>query len=481
MRRRWICAYATFALFSATWLAMAAPANQTYLVDTNGMPVLSGQYISPTNDLGSWIWTDKTFDQQTCQLWKAFMIPDSSPIVKARLVVTADNEFTLFLDGRELGQGAEWRELFVFDLSRILKPGQHVLAVRAFNSTEAAGLILGLRVDLADDRIVEVKSDSTWRIVPNNGNRWEKMTRADDTWPAATVIAPLAGRPWWTKPVGVNIMPTPQQIKMYFWQAGWFQIMLLIALSAAVLISFRHMAQLALHQKEKRLLQQERTRIAREIHDDIGSRMTQLVLYGEEAQNGIPVGSETRLQLVQICEEARRLLSTMDEILWAVNPRRDTLRDFTAYVCKYAQASLKHTQIQCLFDVDTEMSAVDFNLPLRRSLLMAIKETLNNAVKHSEATELRLQIKWQRPGLVVVVQDNGKGFDPMKIGSERDGIINIKQRMKELEGNCQIVSQVGKGCRVEFNIPLRRQRQNLWTSIWNTIRFSQLTHKPKKD
>jgi signal transduction histidine kinase len=407
------------------------------------------------------------------------MIPDSSPIVKARLVMTVDNEFTVFLDGRELGQGAEWRELFVFDLSQILKPGKHVLAVKAFNSAEVAGLILGLQVDLADGRTVKVKSDSRWRIVPDSGNRWEKMTKADDKWPVATVIAPL-GRPWWSKPQGVNIMPTPQQIKEYFWQTGWFQLMLLIALSSVVLISFRHMAQLAIHQKENLLLQQERTRIARDIHDDIGSRMTQLVIYGEEAQNGLPVGSETRLQLVQICEEARRLLSTMDEILWAVNPRRDTLRDFTAYVCKYAQTYLKSTQIQCLFDIDTEMSAVDFNLPLRRSLLMAIKETLNNAAKHSEATELRLQIKWQRQGLVVVVQDNGKGFDPMKAGSERDGITNIKQRMTELEGSCQIDSQAGKGCRVEFNIPLRHKRQNLWTLIWNTIRFSKLTQNTEK-
>ncbi len=127
---------------------------------------------------------------------------------------------------------------------------------------------------------------------------------------------------------------------------------------------------------------------------DIGSRMTQLVLHGEVAQSGLSAGSEMQLQLVQICEEARGLLSTMDEILWAVNPRRDTLRDFAAYVCKYTQEFLAPTKIQCLFEVNSEMAAA-FDLPLRRSLLMAIKETLNNAVKHSAATELRLQIYWQ--------------------------------------------------------------------------------------
>ena len=211
-------------------------------------------------------------------------------------------------------------------------------------------------------------------------------------------------------------------------------------------------------------MQRERARIAREIHDDIGSRMTQLVLHGEVAQSGLPEGSELQGQLVQICDEARGLLSTMDEILWAVNPRRDTLRDFAAYVCKYAQEYLAPTKIQCLFEVGPEMSTEAFDLPLRRSLLMAIKETLNNAVKHSSATELHLQIHWQSQQLVVVVRDNGKGFDTAAVKSERSGLINMAQRMDELGGHCLVTSQPGQGCRVEFSIPLKHPRWNAWSS-----------------
>lgn len=118
-------------------------------------------YISPTNGLGSWIWASNTFNGQTCQLWRTVEIPATAMITKARLVMTADNEFTLYLDGRELGRGADWRELFVFDLSRILTPGRHVLAVRAMNSFSIAGMLLGLRVDLADKRIIEVQSDQS--------------------------------------------------------------------------------------------------------------------------------------------------------------------------------------------------------------------------------------------------------------------------------------------------------------------------------
>lgn len=424
-------------------------------------------YVSPTNGLGSWIWEEKTLDNQTCQFWKTFEIPQAAKVTRARLVMTADNEYTLYLDGRELGHGAEWRELFIFDLTRLLTPGRHVLAVQCYNGSFFAGMLFGLRVDLADGRSLAVKSDNSWKIVPDGARRWEKRTEAQLNWPAATVIAPLAGSPWWTAPEAVIMMPRPQPIKIFFWQTGWFQASLFSLCGLIILVCLRLMAQLALHQKERWFLQRERARIAREIHDDIGSRMTQLVLHGEVAQSGLPEGSEMQAQLIQICEEARGLLSTMDEILWAVNPRRDTLRDFAAYVCKYAQEFLAPTQIQCLFEVGPEMSTEAFDLPLRRSLLMAIKETLNNAVKHSTATELHLKIHWQSEELVVVVQDNGKGFDTAVIKSGRSGLTNMTQRMNELGGHCLITSQPGQGCRVEFSIPLRHPRWNAWSWIWN--------------
>jgi signal transduction histidine kinase len=428
-------------------------------------------YISPTNGLGSWIWASNTFDNQTCLLWKTIEIPETSRVAKARLVMTVDNEYTLYLDGRELGRGAEWRELFVYDLTHLLTPGRHVLAVDCYNGSFFAGMLFGLHVDFADGRSLEVKSDPGWRIVPSGVSGWKTRIEAQPDWPPATIIAPLGGAPWWTEPAAVDIMPPLQPIKVLFWQTGWFQITLLTVCGLVILLSLRLMAQLALHQKERRLLQQERARIAREIHDDIGSRMTQLVLHGEVAQSGLPDGSEMQVQLVQICEEARQLLSTMDEILWAVNPQRDTLHDFEAYVCHYAQEFLKPTSIQCLFEVDSERSAAIFDLPLRRSLLMAIKETLNNAVKHSEATELHLRIKRQRHRLIVVVQDNGRGFDSLKLKSERNGLSNLAQRMKELGGSCHVTGQPGQGCRVEFNIPLVHPRRTWWARIWRPRLF----------
>ncbi|MGA2543081.1 MAG: ATP-binding protein [Verrucomicrobiota bacterium] len=427
---------------------------------------------SATNGLGCWIWAARTFDRQTCLLWRSFDIPASTTVAQAWLTMTADNEYNLFLDGRNVGRGAEWRHLGRYDLTQLMSPGKHVLAVEAYNVDAKAGMLLGLQVNLADGRVLHIKSDTSWRIVPKEVRGWQTMTKAPDSWPAATVIGPIGTRPWWTTPEGIEINPALQLIKIPFWQAGWFQIILLTLCATAILISFYLMSQLTSHQKERWLLQQERARIARDIHDDIGSRMTQLVLHGEVARNDLPADSETRLQLDLFCEEARGLLATLDEVLWAVNPRRDTLRDFASYVTDYAQKSLKHASIQCVLDVDLEMSVEAIDLPLRRNLLMAIKETLNNALKYSEATELLLQIQRQNQGLAVVVQDNGRGFDPATPTPGRNGLTNMTQRMAELGGHCRVISQPGQGCRIEFWVPLNRSRRHLWGRMWRSKQFS---------
>jgi signal transduction histidine kinase len=186
-----------------------------------------------------------------------------------------------------------------------------------------------------------------------------------------------------------------------------------------------------------------------------------------------------RSHLDKICEEARGVLSTMDEILWAVNPKRDTFGDFASYVCDYTQAFLKPTPIHCLFDVAPAMSATVLDLPLRRALLMVIKETLNNAVKYSEAAELRLQISRQGQNLVVAVTDNGKGFDLTKTKQNRNGLANMAQRMREVAGTCAINSEPGRGCRTEFVVPLQQGRWHLWRWLGGRDRFRRRTSGPQ--
>ncbi|MBC8094227.1 MAG: hypothetical protein H7Y43_00295 [Akkermansiaceae bacterium] len=412
------------------------------------------------NDLGGWIWAPEILDRQTCRFWNAIEIPPGR-ISRARLRITADNEYILFLDGHELGRDAEWRHLYEYDLTPLLSPGRHVLAVRAYNSVKEAGLALGLSIRMEDGRLIRVKSDSTWRLVPDGVKNWEEISSPSSEWRSARVIAPFGGQPW-GKPGAINLVPPLQRIVIPFWQTDWFHLTVLALMGVLAVVSFRLMTQLALRTKEKELLQRERARIARDIHDDLGLHVTQLVLQGEVAQSELPPGSKTRGQFEHMCEDAREALRAMDEILWAINPRRDTFREFVTYVCGYAQKFLKHTPIQCVLDVEPEITSAAFDLPLRRNLLLAVKEALNNVARHSQATELHLKIRWQGHGLVVTLEDNGRGFDPDRASTERNGLTNMAQRMSEVGGNFRVSSQPGKGCRVELSMPLKQMRRRFW-------------------
>lgn len=456
-------------LFSAI-LVLAAPGiingQSTNTDATSG----AGLYVDPTSGLGSWIWASTVSDNQTVLLWKSFVVPSDPHVWRARLCMTVDNEFTVYLDGRELGHGAEWRELFTFDLTPLLTPGRHVLAVKAFNSYSFAGMILGVQIDLVDGSHIRVKSDQSWKVIPDGVKDWQKVEEAKLDWASATVEAPMGGSPWWTKPENINIMPPILPIRLAFWQTGWFQALLSGICLMAITTSLWLMARLALHRKERWLLQRERARIARDIHDDLGSKITQLVLHGELLQSELPEAQKFRPQIDLICHDARDVLSVFDEILWAVNPKRDGLHDFITYVCNYAEKFLKFTSIQCFLDVAPDLPASGLNLPLRRGLLMVTKEALNNVVKHSEARELKLQIHCERGRLVLVLEDDGKGFDPMKADQQRNGLHNMAQRMAEMGGTFLITSAPGKGCKIQISAPLKQSRWRVWSQIEGTKR-----------
>jgi signal transduction histidine kinase len=132
------------------------------------------------------------------------------------------------------------------------------------------------------------------------------------------------------------------------------------------------MMQLAVQSKAHLLLRLQRARIARDIHDDLGTRLTQLLLIGEEAQSALPSESETRGQFSEMCESARNVLGAIDEVVWVVNAQRDTLGEFVIYICKYADAFLRSALVRCRFDIQRELPDITLDMPLRRNLLLTI-------------------------------------------------------------------------------------------------------------
>lgn len=419
--------------------------------------------------IGRWIWTTNFADKQTCRLWRAFTIPATNTVRKAILRLTADNAYRVYLDGREIGQGGNWNSLTDYDVTWLVAGGAHVLAVEAFNDAYEGGLILGLTVEFTAGLPMQVVSDKSWYVVPDQVRRWTRRTYPDATWIHAQEVGVPGQYPWWLEPKGGILAPPPLRPEiLYFWQTGWFLGTVLTVAGVALLLSVRLATKLAVQTRAQKLLERERTLIARDIHDDLGAGLTQLVLQGEVAQMEFSTGSPARERLSQLSEKARAVSRSLEEVLWAVNSKRDTLRDFTSYLCKYAQSFLSTTAIRCRLEVQSDMPSTAFDLPVRRSLFLAVKEALNNAAKHSGATELFLHIQRERDQVIVVVADNGQGFDAT-LQTDGNGLNNMQQRLDEMGGVCQIFSEPGAGCRVEFTMPLAHpiRRESWWKRLFH--------------
>lgn len=425
---------------------------------TNQQLVLSGgsqpSVLDPEWKVGAWIWSETVHDKQFCRFWRAFEVRSGAPVTAAVIRMTADNGFRLMLDGREIGRGSDWRSLTEFDVTRLLTPGRHVLAVEAFNDRLEAGLLFGMRIVYGDESTDEIASDESWWVVPLDARGWERRTRPEPRWSRVKVWGRLGSPPWVTKPYAVTVVPPIEPIRYRFWQRAWFQFLMLSVLGVTVLVSAALAWRLSLQSLSQRLLQRERDRIARDIHDGVGAELTQLILQGEVLKSQLGPDSPLRGRLEALCDRGRMIGRQLDEVVWAVNSRRDTLRDFITYVCKFAQAFFQDSPVRCRLLVECELTAAQFDLPVRRNLFLAIKEALNNVARHSGASEVELGFhRVGRKGLRVLVRDNGVGFDPAQVGTQRNGLTNMASRLREINGECRIWSEPGAGCAVEFVIP----------------------------
>jgi signal transduction histidine kinase len=338
----------------------------------------------------------------------------------------------------------------------VLSPGRHVIAIRAFNESHQAGVVAGLRIDRQRGDPIVILSDTSWWVVPATERNWEQRLEPSAGWEHAADVAPFGATPWIDPPLRLNKVLVQPPEEPVFWQQAWFQAVVAAVGGLAALASLVLGTRLVAESKARELLDRERARIARDIHDEMGAGLTQLVLEGEVARTELPEGSPSREHLESFCERARSLAGAMDELVWAVNSRRDTLRDFAAFTCKYIRRFLEPTPIRCRFDVSANLPDMVCDLPVRRNLLLAVKEAVNNAVKYSGAEQLSFRVERRPPMLVVVVEDDGCGFDLEAAMAAGNGLDNLVERMRDIGGICRITTAPGAGCRVELEVPLTR-------------------------
>jgi ligand-binding sensor domain-containing protein/signal transduction histidine kinase len=259
-------------------------------------------------------------------------------------------------------------------------------------------------------------------------------------------------------PVGSAVAFTVQP---YFYQTWWFLSLVSVGIIGGVAgivrsaTTRKYRRALALLEQQH-AVERDRARIAKDIHDDLGAGLTQITLLSELARRE-PVEQASTI-LDRISDSARRMTRAMDEIVWAVDPQHDTLDGLMDYISAYTEDFLRTAEIRCRMDLPAELPPGRVEAESRYHLFLALKEALNNVVKHARATEVWLRLRLEPNQLTLIVEDNGQGLPASGVegNSARlasgHGLGNLEQRLTDIGGRCAVSSTPGQGTRVEMSV-----------------------------
>jgi signal transduction histidine kinase len=205
--------------------------------------------------------------------------------------------------------------------------------------------------------------------------------------------------------------------------------------------------------ERKHALEAERTRIARDLHDDLGSSLTEINVLASTGQRPRS-GRDTHPALFKaISERARALIAALDVIVWAVDPEDNSLQSLADYLSGYTREYLSNSSVVCRFKIPVILPTATLDGQIRHEVLMVVKETLNNIVRHADATEVEFQMNLADDTLGICISDNGKGFDP-NTEAGGHGLKNRLARVTKIGGSCLVESNAGMGTTVRIRLPI---------------------------
>lgn len=244
---------------------------------------------------------------------------------------------------------------------------------------------------------------------------------------------------WNNVPAEIRIRITPP-----FWQTAWFKLLVALFLAGAAYSFYRYRIGQIL------ILQRIRNKIAADLHDDIGSTLNSISVYSEVAKKD---SSRREHALTMIGESSRKIIESLSDIVWSINPENDNFDKILSRMRTLAYNVLKAKKIDCNFRTDENLHDVKLPMDIRRNFYLIYKEALNNLVKYSQATRASVLVSFENKTVTMILRDDGIGFDHT-VSYNGNGLSNMRRRAQEINGKLTIDSSVGKGTSIELNLPL---------------------------
>ncbi len=255
----------------------------------------------------------------------------------------------------------------------------------------------------------------------------------------------------------------------HFWQTWWFrtlEVLMVMGIVGGVarLVErrrvHRHLEILMRHQAVER----ERGRIAKDLHDDLGARLSEIALIGELGQQAETPPERIRDDLRDIAGKARSLTRSLAEIVWAVSPQHDTFENFVSYTCNFAEVYLRLARIRFRLDIPVNLPDYPLTAHVRHHLFLIFKEAVHNIVKHAAASEVWIRVAIGGTSFSMSIEDNGKGFSVdapatgggTGHGPPGHGMSNMRERAGEIGARVEWRSQPGHGTTVRLEMDFQQ-------------------------
>lgn len=251
----------------------------------------------------------------------------------------------------------------------------------------------------------------------------------------------------------------PIVVHGFFWQSGMFRFLVGAGavLGLALLVRYltrRRLARRMARLEAKAALDEERARISRDMHDEVGAQLAQLAILQSMFAREHHLPAPARDSMQQLAQTTRKVVASLDEVVWAVNPKNDSLPSLVAYLEQCATGYLEPVEITCRIDAPFDWPNLEVRAQVRHHLVQAFREALQNILKHSGASEVTLRLRLEGSQFKVLLADNGCGLSGQLDGVGKDGLINMAARLNAVDGECEVRARASGGTEVEMRVHL---------------------------
>lgn len=255
-----------------------------------------------------------------------------------------------------------------------------------------------------------------------------------------------------------SVYSLPLTVKTPWWLSWWFRILIILAAAGIITFIFKtyinkRLEKQRIELEKKQAVEKERNRISRDMHDDLGSGLTTIAILSEVVKKQISDPVKAKESLEKIAVSSRDLIDNLQDIIWVLNPKNDTLENLSSYIREYGLKFFEPFSVDLEFSYPDQFIKTHLSDELRRNIFLTVKESFNNIAKYAWCNKVTIIIHETKTEIQLIIHDDGKGFSMNNVRLFANGLKNMQNRIEQVGGSYSINSAPDKGTLTEIKFP----------------------------